>query len=130
MSTDVIGNFLTVIRNGLMASKPFVTAPHSRIKAEIAQILKEEGFVRDAVVVQEGEQKIIKVLLKYNNGESVIHEINRISTPGRRDYKNVASIKPVIGGLGISILTTSRGVITNKKAKQLGVGGEVICTVW
>ena len=70
------------------------------------------------------------MFLKYVDGESVIHEIKRISTPGRRDYKGVANIKPVIGGFGVSILTTSKGIISHKKAKELGIGGEIICTVW
>lgn len=131
MSVDAIGDFLTIIRNGLMASKSYVTAPHSRIKFEIANILKDEGFIRDCLVEDLGDdKKIIKVVLKYVNGESVIHEINRVSKPGRRDYAGCCEVKPVIGGLGISILSTSRGVLSNLKARELGVGGEVICTVW
>ncbi|MBA3954553.1 30S ribosomal protein S8 [Candidatus Dependentiae bacterium] len=131
MSVDTIGDFLTIIRNGVLASKREVVAPYSNLKYEIAQILKAEGFVRDALV-QEGDDshKQIKLSLKYVDGESAIHEIKRISTPGRRNYKGVASVNPVIGGLGITILTTNRGVITNKKARQLSVGGEVLCTVW
>jgi small subunit ribosomal protein S8 len=131
MSIDAIGNFLTIIRNGLMASKPFIVAPYSGMRLAIAKILKEEGFIKDYLVVdQEQEKKVIKIVLKYVNGESVIHEITRVSTPGRRHYVGINEIKPVIGGLGISILTTNRGVITNKKAKSLVVGGEILCTVW
>lgn len=131
MSVDAIGDFLTVIRNGIMASKPFVVAPYSKIRAEIAHILKDEGFIKDVYVVdQDDVKKSLKVMLKYVNSESVIHEITRRSRPGLRLYKGVDSVKPVIGGLGISILTTNRGVITHKKAKELGVGGEVLCTVW
>jgi small subunit ribosomal protein S8 len=130
MSIDVIGDFLTIIRNGLMSSKSFVIAPHSGLKLEVANILKEEGFIKDATLVEEDSRKYIKVFLKYVNGESVIHEIKRISRPGRRDYKTATDIKPVIGGLGLSILTTSKGVISHKQAKELGIGGEVICTVW
>jgi small subunit ribosomal protein S8 len=131
MSVDVIGNFLTIIRNGVMASKPWVVAPYSKIKFDVATILKDEGFIRDVELVEnDSVKKEIKVFLKYVNGESVIHEIKRISTPGRRDYVGANAIKPVIGGLGVSILTTSSGVISNRKAKELGVGGEVLCTVW
>ncbi|GMU19377.1 MAG: 30S ribosomal protein S8 [Candidatus Babeliales bacterium] len=130
MSIDVIGDFLTIIRNGLMSSKSFVIAPFSGMNLEIAQILKAEGFVKDSVVTEQDGKRYIKVFLKYVDGESVIHEIKRVSRPGRRDYKGARGIKPVIGGLGLSILTTSKGVISHKQAKELGVGGEVICTVW
>jgi small subunit ribosomal protein S8 len=121
---------LTIIRNGVMSSKSFVTAPYSNLKFEIANILKNEGFIRNAAVVEEENKKLIKVFLKYVDGESVIHELTRISRPGRRDYKGVSRIRPVIGGLGVSILTTNKGILTNRKAKELGVGGEIICTVW
>lgn len=130
MSIDAIGDFLTIIRNGLMSSKLFVTAPYSNLKFEIATILKDEGFIKDIEVQEEEGKKIIKVFLKYVGGESVIHEIKRISRPGRRDFKGAAYIKPVIGGLGLSILTTSKGVLSHKKAKELGIGGEVMVTVW
>lgn len=131
MSTDSIGDFLTIIRNGIMASKRFVSAPYSNMRFELARILKEEGFIKDAVVEDLGiTKKTIKIFLKYVDSESVIHEITRISTPGKRRYNGVAEIKPVIGGLGVTILTTSQGILTNKKAKQLSIGGEVICTVW
>lgn len=132
MSVDAIGDFLTIIRNGLMASKLSVVVPYSGLKNEIARILKDEGFIRGySVVEKEGVVgKQIKVDLKYVGGESVIHEIDRVSTPGRRKYAGVTGIKPVIGGLGLSILSTNRGVISNKKAKELNVGGEILCTVW
>ena len=131
MSIDAIGNFLTIIRNGLMASKPFVIVPCSKIKIEITRILKEEGFIRDFSIEAVNETiKNIKIQLKYVDNESVIHEITRKSRPSRRYYSPVNSIRPVIGGLGLSILTTSRGVLTNKQAKEFKVGGEVICTVW
>lgn len=132
MSVDSIGNFLTIIRNGLMASKLNVVVPHSNLKYEMAQILKDEGFIRGfSIVEREGQAgKQIKIDLKYVNGESVIHEINRISTPGCREYKGIAEIKPVIGGLGVTIISTNRGVLTNKQARELNIGGEVLCTVW
>jgi small subunit ribosomal protein S8 len=131
MSIDTIGDFLTVIRNGVLAIKREVSVPYSRLKHQIADLLKSEGFIKDVVVEEnENKHKQLRILLKYAEGESVIHEITRISTPGLRHYAGADSIKPVIGGLGISILTTSRGLMTNKKARELGVGGEVICTVW
>lgn len=130
MSIDAIGNFLTIIRNGIMSSKLSVNIPHSNLKSEIATILKEEGFIKDYAIEENDSKKSIKVFLKYVDGESVIHEITRVSRPGRRNYKGTARIRPVIGGLGLSILTTSKGVVSHKKAKELGVGGEVICTVW
>jgi small subunit ribosomal protein S8 len=132
VSIDTIGNFLTIIRNGVMASKPHVKAPYSKMKHDIANILKEEGFIRD-VLIEDADivtRKSIKIYLKYVEGESVIHEITRVSSPGRRHYRGVNNFAPVIGGLGISILTTSRGIITNKSASKLSVGGEVLCTVW
>ena len=127
---DSIANFLTIVRNGVSTSKPFVSTPHSRMNLAIASILKDEGFIRDVEVTTEGDFKRIKLVLKYVDGESVIHEITRASKPGRRMYSNIRAVKPVIGGLGLTILSTSRGVVTHKKAKALSVGGEVICTVW
>jgi small subunit ribosomal protein S8 len=130
MSIDVIGNFLTIIRNGTMASKLAVVAPYSKMHINIGEILKNEGFIKDCVVIEQDGKQFVKIVLKYVNGESVIHEITRVSTPGCRSYVGAGAIKPVIGGLGISILTTNRGVISNKKAQEYAVGGEVICTVW
>ncbi len=130
MSIDIVGNFLTIIRNGIMASLPDVKAPYSNLKYQIASILKDEGYIWDFLIEGEGAHKSLKVVLKYVDGESAIHEITRVSKPGRRVYKGVSSLEPVVGGLGIAIITTPRGVITNKKARELTVGGEVICTVW
>lgn len=132
MSIDAVGNFLTIIRNGLMVSKPFVAAPLSKLNVSIAQVLKDEGFIRNFVVEknEDNSQALIKIFLKYVQGESVIHEITRMSTPSRRKYVGSKNIKPVIGGLGVSILTTNKGILTNRKAKELKVGGEVLCTVW
>jgi len=133
MSVDTIGNFLTIIRNGLMRSKPSVLASYSRMNEEIAKILKAEGFIKDFEVIQEdpsNPKKSLKIYLKYVDGESVIHELKRISTPGLRRYRGADQIQPVIGNLGISIITTSKGVMTDKQAKELGIGGEVVCSVW
>jgi len=132
MSIDALGNFLTIIRNGLMISSPYVVVPFSTMRYEVTQILKDEGFIKDFVVMNENDvtQKSIKISLKYMGGESAIHEIKRVSTPGRRMYSGIKNVKPVIGGLGLSILTTNKGIMSNKKAKELNVGGEVICTIW
>lgn len=132
MSIDSIGDFLTIIRNGTMVAKLHVIAPFSREKFAIARILKDEGFIKDAVEVTDEKTgwSVLKVSLKYVDGESVIHEIRRISKLGRRFYTGSKGVKPVIGGLGLSVLTTDRGVISHKDAARFGVGGEVICTVW
>jgi small subunit ribosomal protein S8 len=132
MSVDSIADFLTIIRNGVMVSKSFVTAPYSKMRHSIAQILKEEGFINEVVVLNADSdaKKTLKVVLRYVDGESAIHEIQRTSKPGRRVYAGISEVKPVVGQLGISILTTSRGVIAHQKAKKLFVGGEIICTVW
>lgn len=136
MSIDTIGDFLTAMRNGLLRAKSFVIVPHSGLKQAILDTLKAEGFIRDYAVLSEDDaKKNLKIYLKYVDGESVIHELARVSKPSCRQYAQVATegknkIKPVIGGLGISIISTSRGVMTHKKAKELGVGGEVLCTVW
>ena len=130
MSKDVIANFLTIVRNGIARSKSYVTSDYSSFRYEIAKILKQEGYITDVLVVDQENQKKLKIVLKYVEGESVIHEIKRISKPSRRIYRSVDAIKPVIGGLGVNILTTSKGTMTDKTAEKQRVGGELICTVW
>jgi small subunit ribosomal protein S8 len=130
VSKDVIADFLTIIRNGVSRSKPFVEIEYSRLRYEIAQILKQEGFVSDVLLEEKDDAKLIKIVLKYVQGESAIHEIVRVSKPSRRVYTSINRIKPVIGGLGVNILTTSKGVMTDKVARQNRVGGELICTIW
>lgn len=130
MSRDTISDFLTVIRNGVMVSKLNVTFPYSKICFKIAEILQQEGFIRDVSLEAAGAFKLIKIGLKYVSRESVIHNIKRLSTPGRRIYAKSGDLTPVIGGLGIAILTTNAGLITDKTAKNQKLGGEVICTVW
>jgi small subunit ribosomal protein S8 len=127
---DVIADFLTIIRNGVIASKPFVVTPYSKIRVSVASILKREGLVGDVLVTKEDGHQALKIMLKYVAGESVIHEIKRVSKSSRRIYTSIHAIKPVIGGLGVSILSTNKGIISHKKAKELNVGGEVLCTVW
>lgn len=130
MARDIIGDFLTIIRNGIAVGKTSVTAPHSIFKENLAKILKQEGFIKDFVVEGQGTTKELKVLLRYVDGESAIHEIIRVSTPGRRVYAGSQEVKPVIGGLGVAILSTNKGLMTNKQAKDSSIGGEIICTVW
>ncbi len=134
MSIDTIGNFLTILRNKVMASSPYAVASYSKMNAEIARILKQEGFVKDVQIVEDAEtsRKALKVVFKYVNGESVLHEITRVSKPSRRMYAKVKNLKPVINGLGVVILSTNRGIMTDKQAKEasLRIGGEVLCTVW
>ena len=132
MSIDILGNFLTIIRNGIARSKSSVTAPYSSLKYELALVLLEEGFISGVEVAHENDivNKQLKIFLKYVNNESVIHEITRVSKPSRRVYAGVGNMKPVIGGLGVSVLTTNKGLLTDKTAKKLHIGGEIICTVW
>ena len=132
MSIDSIGNFLTIVRNGIMSSKLFVTARHSKMNVEILKILQQEGFINGYEILEENNHKTIKVNLRYVDGESVIHALERVSKPSRRIYTASKNIKPVIGGMGISIISTNRGVMTNKQAQDeaINVGGEIICKVW
>lgn len=130
MNTDVIADMLTRIRNALQARHPKVDVPASRLKTEIARVLKEEGYILNYKVAEEGARKTIKIYLKYHaNNQPVISRLERVSRPGRRVYLATDQIKPVLGGLGISIMTTPKGVMTGRQARRLGVGGEVLCVV-
>ncbi len=128
--TDPIADMLTRIRNALMVRKEQVEIPGSRLKKEIARILKEEGFIEDYTVEENPVQDKIIIKLKYYKGESVIRGLRRVSKPGRRIYVSKNELPNVLGGLGIAIISTSKGVMTNKEAKKLGLGGEYICDVW
>jgi small subunit ribosomal protein S8 len=131
MSIDVIGNFLTVVRNALMVSHRSATVPFSKMRVGISKVLQAEGYIKGFKdFTDENGRKWLTVDLKYFDGESVIHEIKRVSTPGRRYYENLRTMSAVKGGLGISILSTNVGIITDREAKRLAVGGEVLCSVW
>lgn len=131
MSIDVVGDFLTVMRNALKVNKRSATVPSSNLKVEIARVLKDEGYIKDfAKKTDERGKALLTVTFKYVDGESAIHKICRVSTPGCRQYEGIKGMDSVIGGLGIKILTTSAGVMTDQKAKKMSVGGEVICYVW
>ena len=129
--TDPVADYLTRIRNAQSKLKKFVDIPCSNLKKRISYVLREEHFVRDFIEIKDNKQNILRVFLKYDfENEPVIHGIKRISKPGCRIYAASDKLPRVLNGLGISILTTSKGVISNKKAKQLSVGGEVLCHVW
>jgi small subunit ribosomal protein S8 len=129
--TDPIADMLTRIRNALINRYGSVEIPASRIKTEIARVLKEEGYIGEYSLIEDGVKKTIKIELKYTpEKEPIITEIRRISKPGCRVYVNKKEIPRVKGGLGISILSTSRGIITGIEARRHGIGGELICTVW
>lgn len=131
MITDPIAEMLTRIRNAIKIKADKVDIPASRMKIEIAKILKEEGFIKSYKIIKDKRQGLIRINLKYTpNGVSVISDLKRISKPGRRVYVGKDEIPYVMGGLGIAILTTSQGVMTDKECRQKGVGGEVICYVW
>ncbi|WP_428036472.1 30S ribosomal protein S8 [Amphritea sp.] len=126
---DTLADMLTRIRNGHMAEKSAVTMPASKLKASVAAVLKEEGYIADFVV--EGEAKpVMTVELKYFEGKPVIESIQRVSRPSLRVYKGAADLPKVSGGLGVAIVSTSRGVMTDRAARAAGIGGEVICTVF
>ena len=128
--TDSIADMLTRIRNGLHARHQRADMPASKLKIELARILKEEGYIANFKIADEGKKKVLKVFLRYDaEGESVISNIQRVSKPGRRVYIGAAEIPKVLGGLGINILTTPRGVMTGKSARKNRVGGELLCTV-
>ena len=129
--TDPIGDMLTRIRNASSARHEKVLVPKSRLKIRIAEVLKEEGFIKDFVVHQDGVQGAITILLKYSGDrEPAISDIKRVSKPGLRRYVPTDEIPRVLNGMGIAILSTSKGVMADREARKQKVGGELICTVW
>lgn len=130
MITDPIADMLTRIRNAIKARHPKVDVPASRLKTEIARILKEEGYILNYKVAEEGARKTIKIYLKYQaNNKPVISAMERVSRPGCRVYVNHAEIPRVVGGLGVNILTTPKGLMTGRDAEKQGVGGEILCQI-
>ena len=128
---DPIADFLTRIRNAHMAKKHSVDIPSSNLKIRLLYVLKEEKFIRDYFLIKDNKQNVLRVFLKYDNdSRPVIQGIKKISTPGCRKYVASDKIPRVLNGMGISILSTSKGVVSNKKAEVLNVGGEVLCQVW
>ena len=131
MHSDPIADMLTRIRNGMAAKHHKVEIPGSKVKIELARILKEEGYVNNYRVATDQHKKTLKVYLKYRpDNRPVITRLARVSKPSRRVYVDSQHIPRVIGGMGVSVLTTSKGVMTGRKARGLGIGGEVLCTVY
>lgn len=129
MTTDPIADYLTRVRNAIMARKKVVEIPASGLKKDITRILYDKGYILSYKLEEDGKQGIIKIALKYNNRQSAIKELTRVSSPGLRQYANAGVLPRVLNGLGVAIISTSKGVITDKEARTLGVGGEVICYV-
>ncbi len=129
--SDPIADMLTRIRNGVKARFNSVDVPGSKLKTDIARILKDEGFIKNFKFLKDGKQGILRIYLKYGAGQSnVIYGLKRISKPSCRIYVKSNEIKPVYNGMGISILSTSKGIMTDKKARQENIGGEILCNVW
>jgi len=130
MITDPIADMLTRIKNAITIHAEKVDIPASRIKLEVVKILKEEGFIRAYKILKDEKQGILRIALKYVDGNSVISGLKKVSTPGRRVYVGSKEIPKVMGGVGIAILTTSKGVLSDDTCRREGAGGEVICYVW
>lgn len=129
--TDPIADMLTRIRNGIMAKLQKVDIPSSNMKVNLANVLKSEGFIKNYKVIADQKQGVLRVYLKYiDEKDSVINEIKRISKPGGRRYVQCDEIPSVKNGMGIAIISTSKGILADKAAREAGVGGEIICTVW
>lgn len=130
MLTDPIADMLTRVRNAVQIRAEKIDIPISKMKLEIAKILKEEGFIRAYKILKDKRQGILRIIPKYMENESVITGLQRISKPGRRVYVGRKDIPRVMGGLGVAILTTSNGILSDKTCRREGIGGEVICYVW
>jgi len=129
--TDPVADLLTHIRNAARVGKDRCDVPASRLKLELAKILQEEGFVRSFKVLEEGQGGTIRLYLRYSaDGEPAIHGLDRISRPGLRVYRGVDDLPSVRGGIGVAIISTSKGLLTDARARELRVGGEVMCRVW
>lgn len=129
-ATDPIADFLTRIRNAVKAKKKFVDIPSSKMKISMAEILRSNKFIRDYNVVEDNKQNVLRIHLQYINGVSSIAGLRRISTPGLHTYVGKDEIPKVLNGLGMAIISTPKGLLTDKQAKKEAVGGEVICHVW
>lgn len=128
--SDPIADMLTRIRNGLRAQKPDVSMPSSKTKVSIAEVLKQEGYIKGYKVSGDGAMKSLDIELKYFQGQPVIEELDRVSKPGYRVYAGSSEVPRVRNGLGVALISTSNGIMTDKSARESGVGGEVLCTVF
>ena len=129
MMTDPIADMLTRIRNGLASTKVAVGMPGSKGKAAVAQVLKDEGYIKDFQSSEQDGKPVLEVTLKYYEGRPVISQLTRESRPGLRTYKRAEDLPSVIGGLGVAIISTSKGIMTARAARKAGIGGEVLCSV-
>jgi small subunit ribosomal protein S8 len=131
MLTDPIADMLTRIRNAIVVKRPHVDVPSSKLKRGLAEVLKREGYIWDFQEVEADPVSQLRIELKYGaSGEVVIQHIKRISTPGRRVYRKAKEMKPILGGMGISIVSTSSGIYSDREARQKNIGGEVLCEVY
>lgn len=129
--TDPIADMLTRIRNGAQASHPFVDVPASKLKIALAKVLKEEGYIENYEIVEDGKFKAIRITLKYDaKNKSVITKLVRVSKPGLKTYSKAKNLEKVLGGLGIAVISTSKGLMTDRKARKENIGGEVLCYVY
>jgi small subunit ribosomal protein S8 len=131
MMTDPIADMLTRIRNAVRIERPYVDVPISKVKRGVAEVLKREGYIWDWQELDSAPISNLRIELKYGpNGERVIQRMRRVSTPGRRVYSRCKKLRPVLNGMGITIISTSRGVVSDREARQQNLGGEVLCEVW
>ena len=131
MMTDPIADMLTRMRNALQIERPFVDIPASKVKIGIAEVLQREGFIWDFEVVEQAPQNVLRINLKYGpNGERVIQKIQRTSKPGRRVYSSLDDLPEILQGMGIVIVSTSKGILSNREARKEHVGGELLCTIY
>lgn len=130
MSTDKISDILTIIRNGYLAKKDTISLPYSKLREEIAKVMVEEKYLKDLSVTEEDQFKKLQLDLLYVNEKPAVHNLKRISKPGLRIYKSASQLIPILSGLGISILSTSKGIMTDKQARKQNIGGEVLCELW
>ncbi len=130
MITDPISDMLTRIRNASLVKKAEVVLPSSKIKFSIAKILEKEGYLAGVREIDQKPQRVLTLLLKYENGQSVVHKIRRVSTPGRRVYAGSQDLPRVLSGIGIAVISTPNGLMTNREARKRKLGGEVICEVY
>lgn len=128
--SDPIADMLTRVRNAVLAKHDKVTIPASKIKAEIAALLNQEGYIRGFKIIRDGKQGLIRIVLKYDGDFPAIRGIKRVSRPGMRVYSSADEIPKVLNGLGAAVLSTSKGIMTDKEAREARVGGEVLCYIW
>ncbi len=131
MLSDPIADFLTRIRNAILAKHETTDIPASKLKRRLAEVLKEEGYIADIQLPEKGQREVIRIVLKYDAEEgSALQHLERVSRPGRRVYVSVDRLPRILNGLGVAIISTSRGIMTDRECRQRNVGGEVLCQVW